>query len=46
MVDAIEKCGGNVKFAVYPGADHDSWTETYDNPEFYEWLLSNRRMIN
>jgi predicted peptidase len=44
MVDAIEACGGNVKFTVYPDADHDSWTVTYNNPEFYEWLLSNKRM--
>ena len=22
-----------------PEAGHDSWTETYNNPELYEWLL-------
>ena len=32
--------GGNVEFTVYPEAQHDSWTETYDNPKLYEWLLS------
>ena len=45
MVDALEACGGNVKFTVYPEAEHDSWTETYDNPELYEWFLSHRRVI-
>jgi predicted peptidase len=40
MVDALEKVGGKVKFTIYPEAGHDSWTETYDNPDLYEWLLS------
>jgi len=39
MVNALKQIGGNVKFTVYPDADHDSWTATYDNPELYEWLL-------
>lgn len=30
----------NAKLTVYPEAGHDSWTETYDNPELYDWLLS------
>ena len=43
MIEAIKKCGGTPKFTVYPEAGHDSWTETYDNPKFFEWLLSQRR---
>jgi predicted peptidase len=43
MVDALEKAGGNVKFTVYPDATHDSWTETYNNPELYEWFLKQKR---
>lgn len=43
MVKAIEEAGGNVKFTVYPDAEHDSWTVTYDNPELYEWLLAQQR---
>jgi predicted peptidase len=43
MVDAIKKNGGEPKFTIYPEAGHDSWTETYDNPEFYEWLLAQKR---
>ena len=35
--------GGEVRFTIYPEADHDSWTETYRNPEFYEWLFSQKR---
>jgi predicted peptidase len=43
MVEALKKVDGNVKFTVYPDAGHDSWTETYNNPELYEWFLKQRR---
>lgn len=43
MVEAIQAAGGNVKFTVYPEAGHDSWTETYNNPELYTWLLAQKR---
>jgi predicted peptidase len=42
MVDAVKKAGGNAKLTVYPEADHDSWTETYNNPELYQWFLSHK----
>ena len=31
------------KLTIYPDAQHDSWTATYDNPEVYEWLLAHKR---
>jgi predicted peptidase len=43
MVRALRAAGNNVKFTVYPHAEHDSWTPTYDDPALYEWLLSHRR---
>lgn len=43
MVAALKKLGADVKFTVYPEAGHDSWTETYDNPELYQWFLSHKR---
>jgi predicted peptidase len=44
MVEAIKSCGSTkIKFTIYPEIGHDSWTETYNNPEFYEWLLSNKK---
>jgi predicted peptidase len=43
MVDAHRACGGNAHFTVYPGVGHDSWTQTYANPELYNWLLAQRR---
>jgi predicted peptidase len=42
MVKALEDCGANVKFTVYPEAGHDAWTETYKNPELYNWFLNFR----
>lgn len=42
MVDALKKAGGDVTFTVYPNANHDSWTKTYNNPELYKWLLSHK----
>ena len=38
MVEALKAQGGDVQFTLYPDAGHDSWTETYDNPELYEWF--------
>jgi len=44
MVDALKKAGAqDVKLTVYPEAGHDSWTETYNNPQLYEWLLKHDR---
>ena len=43
MVDALKKAGGEPKLTVYPEAGHDSWTETYNNPKFYEWLMEQER---
>jgi predicted peptidase len=43
IVDALRACGGNVKLTVYDGVGHDSWTQTYDNPELYMWLLEQRK---
>lgn len=45
MVKALEALGqkDNVKFTVYPEAGHDSWTQTYEDPEFYAWLFAQKR---
>jgi len=42
MVEAVKRMGGDAKLTVYPEANHDSWTATYDDPKVYEWLLSHR----
>ena len=32
-----------VKLTIYPEAQHDSWTQTYANPELFEWFLQHSR---
>ena len=40
MVNSIRKAGGKtVLFTAYEGIGHDSWTQTYSNQLFYDWLL-------
>lgn len=39
MVEKLKSCGSNVKLTIYPDANHDSWTETYNNEELYKWFL-------
>ena len=34
---------GNARYTVYPDAEHDSWTETYENKLLYDWMLSHKR---
>jgi predicted peptidase len=44
MVQLSKKLGvREAKLTVYPEAGHDAWTETYKNPELYEWLLEHKR---
>ncbi len=43
--EARKECGYIAKLTVYPDATHDSWTETYDNPKLYEWLLEHKRVV-
>lgn len=44
MVRALQEAGNNtVKYTVYPFANHNSWTKTYNNPDLYNWLLSQKK---
>jgi predicted peptidase len=43
MVQALKGLGaGEVKLTIYPEATHNSWAQTYSNPEFYQWLLAHK----
>jgi predicted peptidase len=45
MVKALQECGSaNVKFTRYAEVGHDSWTETYCNPEVWSWLLQQTKL--
>ena len=44
MVNHLKKMGvKEVKLTVYPEAEHDSWTQTYANPELFTWFLQHSR---
>jgi predicted peptidase len=47
MVEAAKKVGAQeVKLTIYPEATHDAWTQTYANPELYQWLLKHQRQAS
>ncbi len=39
MEKALKVLEADFTLTIYPEADHDAWTKTYNNPEIYEWLL-------
>lgn len=43
MVEALKSVGGNVRYSEYKGVAHNSWDRAYAEPEFFLWLLAQRR---
>ena len=43
MVEELKKNGNDAKFTIYTNGKHGIWTETYANPELYQWLLEQKR---
>jgi len=43
MSKAAADAKANFKMTVYPEVGHNSWTETYNNPAVYEWMLQQKR---
>lgn len=43
MVDAVNKNGGNARLTIYPENGHDAWSDTYENPQVFSWLLSQKK---
>ena len=39
IYQSLRSVNENVFLTVYAGVDHDSWTETYENDDIYDWLL-------
>jgi len=39
MVKAAKRFNENVKFTLYPEANHNSWDITYNNDSLYSWFL-------
>lgn len=44
MVRLTNERGGNAKLTVYPENGHNAWSDTYSNPEVFEWMLSHENV--
>ena len=46
MYTALKEAGSDVVFyREYPGVPHDCWTRTYQDPEVWKWLFSQKRGV-
>lgn len=45
MVKAIKKKKGEVKFSLYPEANHNSWDGAFSEPELLSWIFSKNKNI-
>ena len=43
IYDALVEAGGTPKLTIYAGTGHDSWTQTYEDPDLWEWLFAQKR---
>jgi predicted esterase len=42
MYEALKSAGGRVRFWIYQGMHHDTWTRAYNEPDVPRWLLDHR----
>jgi predicted esterase len=42
-VDEFRAAGVDIRLTVLEGHDHDVWTDTYSDPEYYDWFLQFRK---
>jgi predicted peptidase len=43
IYDVLKPINNNIKITIYENVAHDSWTQTYDNNDIYEWLLNQHK---
>jgi len=43
LVDALQECGGDVRFTLYPDLGHNVWDRAYADPELIQWLLAQHK---
>ena len=43
MIDALKKYNDDVRFTLYPEANHNSWDLAYSNDSLYDWLLAQKK---
>jgi predicted peptidase len=40
MVDGVNKNGGDARLTIYENTEHNAWSPTFVNAEFWKWMLS------
>ncbi|MEM8568620.1 MAG: prolyl oligopeptidase family serine peptidase [Bacteroidota bacterium] len=43
MVEALKTNKGDVKFTLYPEANHNSWDAAFAEPDLLPWIFSNKK---
>ncbi len=43
MVEALRKAGGKPGYTEYPDVGHESWDQTYRNPDVLDWLFAQKK---
>lgn len=46
LINALKAINSQVKYTIYQGVGHESWTRTYANDSIYDWLLQHKRYKN
>lgn len=44
MVNKVNSLGGNAKLTIYPENAHDAWSDTYKNPDVFNWFLEHKNI--
>ncbi len=42
MVDALKALGAEVKFTIYKGVGHNSFTRAYNESNLFNWFLEHK----
>ncbi len=43
MVEAVNRSGGHAELTLYPAADHNAWDPTFSSPEYWQWILGQKK---
>ena len=43
MINSIRRYNNNIRYTLYPDANHNSWDATYNNDSVYIWLLAQKK---
>ena len=43
MIPALQSQGGQAKITLYPGVNHNSWDNVFQEPDYLSWMFSKRK---